>query len=1266
MIEHLRFVGFPWLNLGLAVVFLLLSSASVFGYVNYLSTSGDDPSCSKEMVIDSIRCKNLPDASIAKFARFDHSDYEYDYYYLKLSMLHAGSERSGFYEGARGMDIYITDKRDIPNDSALFTTRIKEKNQFLSRLADLYENAKNGKPFHDSAEQPQNEENSGLLSTVENNRYNPDSPMDVSLFCDGAQVACSNNVYTFPAGTTGQAPPAVNNYPNYGCLGTEPCPAWFYMQVGVAGDIIIFIQQSGGHDVDFICWGPFTSLTDGCGTGLTGTCTKNGSPPPTCCNNNSTGCTAFYPRGNITDCSYSPNSTETCHILNAQVGEIYILLLTNFSQQPGTITFSQTGGTGVTNCNIVVHCSIITMTTNTSACSSLTNTYSVSGNIEFSNPPTTGTLTITDITAAPPVSQTLFPPFVSPLAYTLPNVPCDGLVHTLSAIFSDSTACTLTKIYTAPPPSCPEAQLSGGGEICNDGTSTANVTITFTGTGPFDFTYAINGIPQTPVTGFNGPFPYVMATNIPGTYTLVSLSNAACLGPGTIAGSAVVIVDPLPVPSITGNAVVCSGSASNVYTTEPGKQNYIWTISPGGTPTTGGTVNDNTVTITWDAAGIKTVSVNYTNSYGCHAATPTVYNVLVNPMPQITNAADNTVCSGTTINIVPVSNVAGTAFSWIVSGSSLNVTGFFAGSGNSINDQLVNTGFNIETVTYFVTPVATGCTGSVATFMVTVNPVPDIYFAPDGEAICTQQTTNIHILSHVTGSTFTWIALPSSVNLSGFSPGNGDHIIQTLSNSGSTIETVTYTVSANANGCPSVTFPNVVVTVNPKPIITNSVTTFQICNNTSTDIVLQSSVTGSTFDWTATGSSSNLSGYSVGIGSTIIQTLQNSGFTYETVTYFVTPHANGCTGNLVNFMVTVVPVADVYFNPASEAFCSNHQSNIQILSHVSGSTFSWTCTGSSANVSGFSPGSGNLIQQTLINSGYVIETVTYNVTPVTGGCTGTTNGVIVTVNPLPSVSLITCWDPKTLTTATSFKLKGGIPLGGTYSGAGINSGIFYPFIAGTGTHTINYSYTNNFGCNGSASQTITLLYHPVFTCGTNLTDVRDNKVYPTIQIGSQCWLAANLEYGTMIPASLTQRDNCIPEKYCYNDLLANCALQETYYQWDEVMQFSEVSGTQGLCPPAWHIPTETEWNTLFNNFTSNGFAGSPLKVTGYSGFDALLSGTRHLDRTWDFLGFATFFWSSSEHGNDKAWAHGMNDINPSVSFYPSFRSNAFSIRCLKD
>ena len=163
-------------------------------------------------------------------------------------------------------------------------------------------------------------------------------------------------------------------------------------------------------------------------------------------------------------------------------------------------------------------------------------------------------------------------------------------------------------------------------------------------------------------------------------------------------------------------------------------------------------------------------------------------------------------------------------------------------------------------------------------------------------------------------------------------------------------------------------------------------------------------------------------------------------------------------------------------------------------------------------------------------------------------------------------------------------------------------------------------------------------------------------------------MAENLNSGMTNSGMTNQRDNCIPEKYCYNDVPSNCNLLGGLYQWDEIMQYDDTPGLQGLCPPAWHVPTEAEWQTLFAVFNGAGFAGSPLLSTGFSGFNAVVNGSRFENSQWDYDNFATHFWTSSSLGSLKAWAHAMNNMpdDHSVSTYPSSRANAFSVRCIKD
>jgi hypothetical protein len=123
-----------------------------------------------------------------------------------------------------------------------------------------------------------------------------------------------------------------------------------------------------------------------------------------------------------------------------------------------------------------------------------------------------------------------------------------------------------------------------------------------------------------------------------------------------------IVVNALPTPTITGNAVACMLSADNYYTTEIGKTGYIWTVSSGGTITAGGGTSDNTCTVTWTTAGANTVSVNYYNSNGCMAATAKVYNVTVNPLPASpafnlkVEPASGTVCAGNPVTLTVLKN----------------------------------------------------------------------------------------------------------------------------------------------------------------------------------------------------------------------------------------------------------------------------------------------------------------------------------------------------------------------------------------------------------------------------------------------------------------------------------------------------------------------------------------------------------------------------------------------------------------------------------
>ena len=182
------------------------------------------------------------------------------------------------------------------------------------------------------------------------------------------------------------------------------------------------------------------------------------------------------------------------------------------------------------------------------------------------------------------------------------------------------------------------------------------------------------------------------------------------------------------------------------------------------------------------------------------------------------------------------------------------------------------------------------------------------------------------------------------------------------------------------------------------------------------------------------------------------------------------------------------------------------------------------------------------------------------------------------------------------------------------------------------------------------------------------------ETYNTVQVGSQCWLRENLDVGTRINGIQAQSNNGTIEKYCYSDNAANCTFYGGLYSWDEAMQYSTASGTKGICPAGWHIPTMTEFQTLSNTV---GGDGNALKAKGQgsvsgtgtntSGYSALLAGYRNDGGGFGYLGYYAFFWSSTEYGATSASGIGLGNNDGGVSSgNGSVKAFGYSVRCVKD
>jgi photosystem II stability/assembly factor-like uncharacterized protein len=263
---------------------------------------------------------------------------------------------------------------------------------------------------------------------------------------------------------------------------------------------------------------------------------------------------------------------------------------------------------------------------------------------------------------------------------------------------------------------------------------------------------------------------------------------------------------PLPVPTITGSASACTGATGVTYTTETGMTGYTWSVSSGGTITGGSGTSQ--ITVTWTTAGAQTVSVNYYNSTGCTAASPTVKNVTVNPLPVPTITGSASVCAGAT-GVTYSTESAMTGYTWTVS-SGGTITG---GSGTpQITVTWGTTGAQTVSVNY---TNSGGCSAAApAVKNVTVNPLPVPTIT--GAATACAGVTGITYSSETGMTGYTW-AVSSGGIITG---GSGtSQVTITWNLPGAQTVSVNYT---NSNSCTAASPTIKNVTVNPVPVPTIS------------------------------------------------------------------------------------------------------------------------------------------------------------------------------------------------------------------------------------------------------------------------------------------------------------------------------------------------------------------------------------------------------------------------------------------------------------
>ena len=175
------------------------------------------------------------------------------------------------------------------------------------------------------------------------------------------------------------------------------------------------------------------------------------------------------------------------------------------------------------------------------------------------------------------------------------------------------------------------------------------------------------------------------------------------------------------------------------------------------------------------------------------------------------------------------------------------------------------------------------------------------------------------------------------------------------------------------------------------------------------------------------------------------------------------------------------------------------------------------------------------------------------------------------------------------------------------------------------------------------------------TTGT-MTDSRDGQMYKTVTIGTQTWMAENLNYET-------------ENSYCYKDNASKCTKYGRLYTWAAAVT---------ACPSGWHLPTNAEFETLFTAVGGQSTAGKMLKSTtgwaAYSGitnedafaFSALPAGYRYYYGYYYFEGSNAYFWSSTESNRSYAYSVCLYYNNDNAYLGNGGKGYGFSVRCLQD
>ncbi|MCH2045467.1 MAG: T9SS type A sorting domain-containing protein, partial [Saprospiraceae bacterium] len=582
-----------------------------------------------------------------------------------------------------------------------------------------------------------------------------------------------------------------------------------------------------------------------------------------------------------------------------------------------------------------------------------------------------------------------------------------------------------------------------------------------------------------------------------------------------------------------------------VTLTGSGSNTYIWdnsitdglafaptasqTYSVTGTDANGCTSTDQ-ITINVNANPVVVANTSHTSIcqgenltlFGSGASTYTWDNAVIDNTPFVATASqtynvtgtDANGCSSTdqvsvTVNALPNVIFTGINANYCESDPPVIPTGIPAGgtfSGNGISNNFFSpsaAGAGSHTITYTFTDM-NNCTDT-AQFTTNVDASPTINIATTANTVCV--SGQVTLTASGNADTYTWDN--SVTNGTAFTPSSTQLYTVTATNTSSSCtdtDTITIVVTNNIDVTANASVTT--LCVGESVTLTGSGAANYTWNNAVTDAVAFSPTSTATYvvTGTAPGGCVDVDSVTVEVFNLPTVTANASATTLcagESVTLTGSGAVNYTWNNAVDDGIAFNPTnTGTYTVTGTDANGCSATDQVTITVNalpnvIANANLNTICAGESVILTG--AGADSYVWDNAVDDGIAFNptnTGTYTVTGTDANGCSATDQVTITVNALPNViftGLDTNYcegDPVTLLI--------GSPTGGTFSGNGILNDVFDPSLAGTGGHTITYTFTDLNNCTNSSSQITNV--EAASDCTTGLTDVEEEVsnliIYP--------------------------------------------------------------------------------------------------------------------------------------------------------------------------